>query len=278
MGAHVCYAGEVHAGAQGGGGRAGAGAQHFAFGADQQAIAAPHRPRAIEREQRDLVGDRGGAREDYLLGAVGRGGLDEVDHEIGAHPRDLAGGFGEPGVIADGQANAGAFAPILAGHVEDHPLIARIIRLARAPREDLAIGGQHLAQGAIDARGVEEFALGASLAQGAGDQRDAQFGGEGGERPIQRAAQGLGRGAQGGVGLGDVGVGAVKEMQFGKDHQRDAGVGGKAGARLLRKGFKRRAQGVGRGLYGQHVDDLTHSDLPKRGAAGLAPYRPYAPT
>ncbi len=103
------------------------------------------RRRRVEAGHEHLVHDRVGLREHDFLGAVDGGRAHQVQYEVGALPRQVAGDFGEPGVVADRQAHASVVL-----HVEDHEAAAGRGGLVGPPREDLAVLRDPFARGRVD--------------------------------------------------------------------------------------------------------------------------------
>src|SRR5690606_23843198 len=78
---------------------------HAAFGVDDEAHATTDGAGAIDAHREGLVGDGVGSCQHHLLFTVGRGGLHDVDDDVGTHPGKVTRDFREPGVVADGQAD-----------------------------------------------------------------------------------------------------------------------------------------------------------------------------
>src|SRR2546423_4162410 len=104
---------------------------HDALWIDDQAPPQPRGRRRVQRDDVELVEDRVGARHDELRVSVAgrrKGGL---EHDLGAHPGELAKGLGKVAVVADRESD-----PAEPGNVEGDETIPRRARLVRLPGED----------------------------------------------------------------------------------------------------------------------------------------------
>ena len=212
--------------------------QHGALGIDEDAAAHPDRAGAVHAHREGLVDDGVGPGQHELLRAVGGCGLDDVEHGLRAHPAEMAGDLGEPGVVADREAEAPD-----AVDVEDDEAVARVVWLVRPPREDLAVARDQFAGRGEDEGRVEEFAVRSELAHAAGDEPDAGLPGDraecGYEWPVERCC----RVAQERVAPLRRFLFRSEEMQLRVHHEADAFVVGHYPSEIGSEGVEWRTDG-----------------------------------
>ena len=189
---------------------------HCAVRVDHEGAPAPGRRCSVERSDPHLVHDGVAAHDGQFLFAIARGGLDEVEDELGATPGEMPGVLGEPDVVADREADLAD-----AGQLDDLEARPHRRRLVGAPGKNLAVARDALAVGGKHERGVVDAAVLGAFKHGAGYQPNAQLLRKRPEREkcrvgIEIARQVLDRR----VRLGGV------EVQLGVHPERHGGVGG----------------------------------------------------
>ena len=207
---------------------------------------------AVDADHKDLVDDGVGLGEDQFLFAVRGGGFDDVEDHLGAHPGELAGDLGEPGVVADVQAH-----PADAGQVHGGELVAGVVGLERAPGEDLPVVAGELPFRGQDQLGVEQLPFRAAFADAAGDQPDVEVFGELLELFDPGAVQRFGTCLEH-FGSLQVRVFIAEEVQLGEDDQLAVRLGFEGCFDLVGEGRDGFADEPRPGLGGDEGKDALH--------------------
>ncbi len=186
-----------------------------ALGVHEEAAPHPGGGGGVDAGDEHLVGEGVGAGQDGLLLAVAGGRLDDVEDQLGAQVGEVAGDLREPGVVADGQADAAVLA-----HLEDDELGAGRDPLVGAPGADLAVRGHPAALGRVHRGGVVDVPVRAPLVQAARGEPDTEVTGELAEPPVEGAVERLGQFLGGrSVLAGDGAGGGRGEVELGVDVQ-----------------------------------------------------------